>query len=248
MHVNVTKEKTFRVIRYTCFGEYDNEESFDLTVTRSYVNELFEYKSAARYAIVDGLMSIMFWRGQVEIFSVLWPVHSLVFFIMASKLIERPQLIVPFSLLGVAWVMLANLSLRCHHPSPWNRCPSFLQYIHILRKGESCIPVTSIQEYEGAEAAKEYELAWKKRLDHDREIAEKRAELLKEIDEIGDENIHTKVSQGAIPLDLLIRLARYQAMIGRWCERFRFAKIILTWEVRDSTSRCKCCCENICRS
>jgi len=230
MHVNVTKEKSFRVIRYTCFGEYDNEETFDLTVTRSYINEILEYKASIRYAVVDSLKSLMFWRGQVEFFSVMVPIHSLVFYTMATRLIERPQLIVPFSLLGVAWIMLATLSLRRHHPSPWERCPSFLQFVHILRTGKSAIPVSSVKEYEGAEAAKQLELARKKRLDEDRELAEKRAALLQEINDIGDDNIHTKVSQGAIPLDLLMRLARYQAMIGRWCRKFRLVKIILTWE------------------
>ena len=231
MHVNVTKEKSFKVVRYTCFGEYDNEEKFDLTVARSYVNEILEYKATVRYAIADSLKSLMFWHGQVELFGMLLPIHSFVFFVMTTRLVERPQLIVPFSLLGVAWIMLANLSLRRHHPSPWNRCPSFLQYLHILRTGESSIPIKSIKEFEGAEAAKEYEIARKKRLEEDRKIAEKQAALLQEINDIGDDNIHTQVSQaGPIPLDLLLRLARYQAIIGRLCQKFRFAKIILTWE------------------
>jgi hypothetical protein len=230
MHVNVTKEKSFRVVRYTCFGEYDNEEKFDLTVTRSYVNEIFEYKASVRYAIVDTMKSLMFWHGQVEICSVMVPIHSLLFFTMATRLVERPQLIVPYSLLGVAWIMLANLSLRRHHPSPWNRCPSFLQYIHILRTGQSSIPIKSIKEFEGDEAAKEYDDAWMKRLEEDRKLAEKQAELLQEINAIGDDNIHTEVSQGAIPIDLLARLARYQATIGRLCKKFRLAKVILTWE------------------
>ena len=37
-HINVQKEKSLPVLRYTCFGEYgdDNEQAFDLTVLRSY--------------------------------------------------------------------------------------------------------------------------------------------------------------------------------------------------------------------
>lgn len=37
-HINVQKEKSLFVLRYTCFGEYgdDNEQAFDLTVLRSY--------------------------------------------------------------------------------------------------------------------------------------------------------------------------------------------------------------------
>ncbi|KAG7365165.1 C2 domain containing protein [Nitzschia inconspicua] len=231
IHVNVTKEKSFRVVRYTCFGEYDNEEKFDLTVTRSYVNEIFEYKAAVTYAVGDALKSLVFWRGQVQIFTVMVPIHSLVFYVMATKLVERPQLIVPYTLLAVAWSMLANLSLRRHHPSPWERCPSFLQFVHILRTGQSSIPIKSVKEYEGAEAAEAYENAWKKRLEEDRMIAARKAELLQEINDIGDDNIHTQVSTaGPIPLDLLMRLARYQAIVGRLCKKFRLVKIILTWE------------------
>ena len=37
-HINVRREKSLSVLRYTCFGEYgdDNEQLFDLTVMRSY--------------------------------------------------------------------------------------------------------------------------------------------------------------------------------------------------------------------
>ena len=126
--------------------------------------------------------------------------------------------------------MLANLTLRRHHPSPWQRCPSFLQYLHLLRTGKSSVPITSVKEYEGAEEAKKYEDAWKKRLEEDRMIAARKAEMMQEISDIGDVNIHTQVSQGPIPIDLLNRLARYQAIVGRLCKKFRFVKVILAWE------------------
>ena len=62
-------------------------------------------------------------------------------------------------------------------------------------------------------------------------MADKKAELLKEINSIEGVNIHTEVSQqGVIPLDLLVRLGRYQGIIGKVCRKFRFVKIILTWE------------------
>jgi len=231
MHVNVSKEKTFQVVRFTCFGEYDNLEKFDTTLTRSYVNEMFEYKAAIGYAVSDSFRSLILWRGQVEVFSVMLPLHSLVFFVSSTRLVERPQLIVPYSLLGVAWMMIANLTMRRQHPSPWQRRLSFLDYLNILRTGESSVPIKCIREFEGAEEAKAYELAWKKRVDKDRKIALKKAELLQEISDIGDVNIHTEVSnQGLIPVDIMNRLGRYQGILGRMCRKFRFVKIILTWE------------------
>jgi hypothetical protein len=231
MHVNVSKEKSFRVIRYVCFGEYDNETKFDLTVTRSYINEILGYKSALSYVLSDTFRSLILWKGQVEIFSVMIPLHSMILFLLSSRLVEKPQLIVPYSLLGVAWIMLANLTIRRQHPSPWQSRLSFFAYVNILRTGKSSTSVKCIKEFEGAEAARAYELAWKKRLDKDRKLAEKKAELLQEINNIGDVNIHTEVSQqSVIPLDLLLRLGRYQGIIGRLCKKMRFARIILTWE------------------
>jgi hypothetical protein len=230
IHVNVKKEKSFKVIRYTCFGEYDNEEKFDLTVTRSYINEIFEYKAALGYAFGDAFRSLMFWRGQVEICSVLMPLHSFLFFCMATDLVERPYMIVPYSLLGVAWVMIAANTMRRQHPSPWISPPSFWQYLDLLRTGKSSTTVESIKEFEGHEAATAYENEWQKRLEQDRMLAERRTELESQINSIGDDNISTKVAKSAIPLDLLNRLTRYQGLIGRWCGKFRFIKIIVTWE------------------
>jgi hypothetical protein len=231
IHVNVRQEKSFKVVRYTCFGEYGNEENFDLTVTRSYITEILEYKSALDYGIRDSLQSLVFWRGQVEVFSVLLPVHSFVFFCSASTLVERPYMIVPFTFLGIAWIMLATLTRRRQHPSPWHSCPSFWHYLTLLRTGESPRPITSITEYEGSEAAQAYDQAWSKRLEEDRKVAEKKAELQLHLDSIGDENISTKADWGAIlPLDLLNRLGRYQGIIGGVCKFFRLIKIIVTWE------------------
>mmetsp|Transcript_3353 Transcript_3353/g.7935 ORF Transcript_3353/g.7935 Transcript_3353/m.7935 type:complete len:1186 (-) Transcript_3353:1130-4687(-) len=230
IHINVTKPKSFKVIRYTCFGEYDNEEQFDLTVTRSYINEIFQYKSSIGYLLGDAFRSLMFWRGQVEVFSILLPVHSLLFFLMATRLVERPSLIVPFTFLGIGWALLAMLTVRRQSPSPWNRCPSFVECHRLLLTGRTSTPLHSIKENEGAEAAKKIELEWQKRIDDDLKIAEKKAELNQIINEIGDDNIHTNVSQGVIPLDMLNRLARYQGIIRRLCDKFRFIKIIFTWE------------------
>lgn len=231
MHVNASKEKTFQVIQYTCYGEYGNLQQFDMTLTRSYVNEIFEYKSNLSYVVSDTIQSLVLWRGQVEIFSVMVPLHSFILFSFSTRLVEKPQLIVPYTLLGIAWIMLANLTIRRQHPSPWQRRLSFLDYISILRTGKASTPIKCIKEYEGADAAKAYELAWTKRVENDRRIAEKKAELLQELNDIGAANIHTEVpDQAFIPVDLLKRLARYQGILGRLCKKFRLVKIILTWE------------------
>jgi C2 domain len=213
IHVNVKKNKSFKVVRYVCFGEYDGEDKFDLTVTRSYINEIFEYKSHLSYAIRDSLESLMFWRGQVEVFSVLLPIHSMIFFFSTSTLVERPCLFPAFAILSVAWLMIANGRRRHQHPSPWCRCHTFLHYLGILINGKSSISFQKIKAYEGRDEAISCEEAWKKREEEDTKRAEKRADLERELQEHGDENIHTQVQMG-IPLDLLERLGRYQGYIG----------------------------------
>lgn len=230
--VNVKKPKSFKVVRYTCFGHYDGENEFDMTVARSYMNEIFEYKANFAYAISDTFTSLVFWRGQVEIFSVMVPLHSFFFFYMATDLVERPFMIIPYSLLCVAWGMLATLTIRRQHPSPWYTCPSFWHYLHILRTGKSPTPVASIKEHEGEEAAKAYERAWKARLEQDQLVAEHMWKLQEELNEIGDDIISTKISKSnaMIPKDILARLTRYQGMAGRYCGYLRFIKIIVTWE------------------
>ncbi len=228
--VNVKKPKSFKVVRYTCFGEFDGEETFDVTVARSYMNEFFEYKAAFSYAISDAATSLVFWRGQVEIFSLMVPLHSFLFFCMATDLVERPYMVISYSLLCVAWIMLANLTIRRQHPSPWNTCPPFWHFLHILSTGKSPTPVSAIKEYEGEAAAQAYEKAWKGRLEQDRLIAEEQWKLQEKLNKIGDDNISTKLSPSAIPLDILARLARWQGMAGQYCRHLRFIKIILTWE------------------
>jgi hypothetical protein len=109
--------------------------------------------------------------------------------------------------------MIANGRRRHQHPSPWCRCHTFLHYLGILINGKSSISFQRIQAFEGRDEAIACENAWKKREEEDMKKAEKKADLERELQEHGDENIHTQVQMG-IPLDLLERLGRYQGYIG----------------------------------
>jgi hypothetical protein len=245
INVNVEKEKTFRVIRYTCFGEFDGEQSFDLTVTRSYLNEIMGYKQSVTYTIYDSVTSLMFWRGQV-----FWgdsktkiPLYSFLFFVGASHLIEKPYLIIPFTLITISSIMMAQYTIRQQHPSPWYRCPPILQYLNVLRLGFADVskanhtklvdhPSTTINAFEGDEEARAYEAAIKDRIETDRERAEEKELLKKQIQSFGEDNISTEMPNGGliIPIDLQKRLARYQGMIGRICSFSRLIRSLLIWE------------------
>jgi len=77
---------------------------------------------------------------------------------------------------------------------------------------------------------KAYEKKWKKRIEDDEKLAATRYELTEELFSIGDDNIQTKLSAGGLPLDIVERLGRWQGMIGRWCGKFRYIKMVYTWE------------------
>jgi len=241
IHVNVKNERTFKVVRYTFFGEHDNEEKFDLKVARSYMYEFLEYQSNLSYIISDSIQSLMFWRNdQVKVYSFNIPLHSFFFFVSVITLVEYPHLIVSFLLIGVAWVMLASLTIRRQHPSPWHSrsCPPFWQFLSNLLQGsrERKLSVIEppIEPYEGNEAVQEYDLKQKRRLEEDRKVAEKRVDLQQKVNAVGDTKISTPTSSSSgiinIQLNLLNSLGRYQGMVGGVFKSLRFIKMIVTWD------------------
>mmetsp|Transcript_7914 Transcript_7914/g.14267 ORF Transcript_7914/g.14267 Transcript_7914/m.14267 type:complete len:756 (-) Transcript_7914:69-2336(-) len=215
MHVNVRKPKTLGVLRYTCFGEYGEEEHFDLTVLRSYINEILEYKQLLSYSVGDSLRSLIFWRGQVSCGSCYIPLHSAIFFWGAATLVEKPYLFPPAFFLGIAWIMLAIMGSRMQHPSPWKTCISFLYFLNTLWYGQSTHVQTNIDPNQNQEEDTAYEEAWSNRLANDQKKAEKQWALQQRIDKIGDDNIQTKKGSSGLELELVTKLGRWQNIVGR---------------------------------
>jgi hypothetical protein len=216
------------VVRYTCFGEYNHEDKFDMTVARSYINEILEYKSILSYCILDAICSLLFWQGQVRVCGLFLPIHSLLLFGWGTLLLDRPQLFPSFLLLSVAWILLATQTGRRQHPSPWRQCPSFWHYAQILYVGASPLAFGSIRVGEGAEEAAAYERQWHDRLAKDLKVANARNAFQQQMSAF-DESIHTKSTSGWDP-DLLVRLARYQRYLASVCRSFRMIKVVVTWE------------------
>jgi hypothetical protein len=231
-HVNVEKEKSFKVLHYTCHGEFGDhtEQGLDITIVRSYINEILEYKNTLGYCMVDSIQSLIFWRGQVQVFEMVLPLHSLVFFLACSKLLERPSLFPAFCFLGVGWIMLITLMQRRQHPSPWFGCPSFQNYLQILLVGETPIQFERIEPFHLMEQIDAHEKAWRDRVERDQKHIATLTELQQKLNAIGDEAIHTKQANISIPLDLLERLSRYQGIIAKYCHYMRVVKILVTWE------------------
>jgi hypothetical protein len=86
--------------------------------------------------------------------------------------------------------------------------------MHILWTGKSSLPVKRIAAEEGLEETKAYEKAWEERLAKDQKRREEEYARIEAINDIGNDKIDTKVDGMLIPLDLLVRMARYQNIIG----------------------------------
>ena len=233
-HVNVKKEKSLSVVRYTCLGHNGaDENNFDLTVVKSYAQEMLQYKNTLLYFLADSLESLILWKGQVMVCNMMIPLHSFLFFCGVALLVERPYLAPSFFFFGLSWILLAIQGHRCHHPSPWNQCPSFWHYLDILRTGKSPLRVSSITANQNAAEAQAFQQAkgreWQQRLHHDQRVAATKAAFKAQVEAI-DHAIHTKIGGGAIPIEMLARLSRYQRILTNLCRHCRMVKKIITWE------------------
>ena len=231
IYVNVRARKSLPVARYTCCGEYDNEEKFSLRILLSYVDELKEtYLRRILYALNDGGQSIIFWRGQVKVGPVWIPLHSFLLFSVGILVVERPQMLPAFLFLGVAWFMLVNMQLRMQSPSPWHRCNTFGHYLRVLLLGSSLPAYVKVDPGEGWEEQQKIEEALEERKEEDARFFEKKEAVEKELEEIEGISLQTKSNAAIIPVELLLVLGKVQAIVGNVCRLCRSVHTIITWE------------------
>ena len=183
-----------------------------MVLLRSYINEIFDYKQSVSYSIGDSFSSLVFWRGQVKVGYLNLPLHSAIAFFIGIYAVERPHLLPSLIFLGIALAMLANMTARAQHPSPWRRCISFWHYLTILRNDRPPLSVRKIRAGEGSKEAEAYEGAWIRRIEADTEAAAKQWQLQQELNEIGNERIETK--DESFHIDPLARLLPYQLRIA----------------------------------
>lgn len=205
------------------------------------------------YFLEDGAISLFLWRSSSQIpvifpnvraFTFKWvyvglPLHSLMAFLCAARLVEKPELIPTFSLGCVAWLLLATMEMRSHNPNPWKRSKPMSKMIYSLILGKYANAQT-IKPEENLCAIKEHDSRWKKRLKDAEEKAAQRAlqyaqeqeEYLKQMEEIGDErdtDISTKL--GGFSVDPTKRwLLPIQEWLGIICEAIRVLKNVIIWE------------------
>eukprot|EP00977_Amphora_coffeiformis_P016528 scaffold5139_cov155-Amphora_coffeaeformis.AAC.3 len=214
VYVNVTKKKSLQVARYTCCGEYNNEEKFSVQVLQGYIAEILDgYLKTIIESLQHGGASLIFWRNQVTIGAVGFPLYSLLAFIVGISVVENPEFLPASLFFGLAGLFLVYMQLRQNSPSPWKRSHSFGHYFRILIMGKSIPEYTTISanaaegEIKAMQAELERQTEEAKRFDEKREMVEKD---LEELEGLG--NIQTK--SNGIPLELLVVLGKIQGIVG----------------------------------
>jgi hypothetical protein len=234
VYVNVAKKKSLFVARYTCCGEYDNEEQFSLRVLLAYVDELKGgYLRRILYSIDDAGQSLIFWRGQVKFGPVWLPLYSLLIFCTGILLVERPQLIPAFCCLGIAGLMLVNMHARRNSPSPWHRCFSFGHYLKVMLLGGASRELKGISAGEGWEEQKTINEVKKKRFADDDSFFQKKEALEKQIQIVESISIDTKSKAAVIPVELLVILGKLQGIVGGFVRLCRSFDVVIKWESSD---------------
>ena len=139
------------------------------------------------------------WRGQVKIGGKHLPVHSAIAFFGGTYVIERPHLLPGCFFLTISWIMLASMTYRIQHPSPWHKTNTFMHYLSILVHGKSTDQQAVIEpSTTNHEEAVRYKANWEHRMKTDYDASWKEWELQMEMDRIGNEDLNTEHKKNAV--------------------------------------------------
>jgi hypothetical protein len=194
-----------------------------------YIEELLALQHI-KFFVQDAVVALLLWRV---------PIHSAVAFILATTVVERPQLLPSYLVGCIAWMMLAIMDYRRSLPDLWSRCKTYDEFLQTLVSGHSNVPPVSIQPFENYDKAKEFNDAYKRRVEAMKEEAKKayeesmqaQLESEKEIEEIGDTNTDFSTKRRELSVDpfkpILYPIQQDLALL---CRYIRHIKYILTWE------------------
>jgi hypothetical protein len=220
-HVNMQKKQSLSVANFTCFGSH-NEDKDDITLLRSYVNEMLELKRFLLYAINDAFTSLIMWRGQLQVGKLMIPANSAMAFFGGIYVVENPHLIPGCFFLTIAWIMIASLNSRMHHPNPWHRTMPFSYYLSLAILGKANSPQVEIKPMEFDEQSTKYEINWQTRIETDLNAVNKRWELQLEMDKIGNENLETQEKIRKVSADpVAIAMESLASRLGPMQRRLR---------------------------
>ena len=191
----------------------------------------------------DAVTNLILWRGSLPIslgsstFNV--PVHSMTAFVMATVLVEHPQLLPSFFFGCFAWFMMATNAYRRRLPDVWMQCKSFAELIEILVRGASFVPPHSIEPFQNSEETQAFLEAWTNRIKiaeekvarQYEEAMQEREAYEREMEEIGEDKADMSTKTRGISIDpfkpILFPIQRNLAMVIRY---LRTLKYVVSWE------------------
>lgn len=227
--------------RQTVGGRHDLSAYSTKTIAL-YGEELQSYR-VAQYYIVDSVISLLFWRGQVPVFGMNLPLHSLYLFFAATTLAERPWLYPSFFFFNTAWCIVALQIWRNKSPNPWQKSKTFLGLLSALAVGRSISgPPSTIEAHENEKESMEEEETWKLRMEKAAKDAEEAVEARNKLQaehenmvaEAGEQVANTDLSSktgGGVSLDpMKFVLYPVQLILAKICTTLRFIKNVMLWD------------------
>ncbi|CAB9497692.1 Multiple C2 and transmembrane domain-containing protein 1 [Seminavis robusta] len=238
--VNVKSAKDFDLVRQTVGGRQDLT-SYSTKTIGLYVEELTGY-SEITYYISDTIVSLLFWREQVKMFGIWVPLHSLVLFLSAIILAERPTLYPAFYFFSLGWSILAVGYWRNNSSNPWDKTQTAFGLLTALITGVSIHgPPKKIGAHEKEEESKAEQKAIRdkrEKLNKQREEVSKAQVALaqehqSQMSQVGEQSANTDISTnaGGVSLDpLKVVLYPLQLYLGLACRTLRLVKNVLIWD------------------
>jgi C2 domain len=221
IYINTKTKKSWAVAQFTACGEYENGEKFSLAVLQGYIDEIVQgYLRRLIHTLQDGTRSLVFWQPHNQLRIPIpgcgvfvFPLYSLLCFIMGLFMVEHPQFIPGMLCLAASLFLLTQMAHRNRSPSPWKRCNSFLHYCRILI-GQSTLQFEHIAANEGWEETRAQEEDLKKRMESDQLFFQKKEAVEKELEELEHSTHMDTKSKDIIHLELLVVLGKVQAIVG----------------------------------
>lgn len=208
-----------------------------------YVEELLSSHKQAMFYLNDAVTNLILWRGSLPIsfgsYTINVPIHSMTAFVIATTLVEHPQLLPSFIFGCVAWFMIATNVYRRDLPDVWMQCKAFVELIGILVSGRSSVPPHSIEPFQNSEETRAFLEAWTNRIklaeekvakDYEEAMKEREA-YEREMEEVGEDVTDMSTKIGGVSIDpfkpILFPVQRNLAMVIRYV---RTLKYIVSWE------------------
>jgi len=262
IYVNTNSEKKFKSTRSTVNGDFE-ESQYSIQTIISALLEAKQYKRLIHY-IKDIVTSILFWRGTWKLKlrvpkynsqsttlleklttekECLIPFSSILLFIIAVVVVERPSLLPSASFLITGGVMLQSSTFRNNYQNPWYRCHTFTELLKCLILGsDGQLPPERIEVNQNKEAADTVALKWKTLIEKEEEKAlkkrlemeEEQRQLEQDIQEVGgrDTEVATRKKNFALNPLLIVKPTVHpvQLQIVSLIHVLRFVKNVILWE------------------